>query len=91
MNPKAYETLAGHHIDSVRRDVSGAHRLAVRQGRPADPSPIWRWLTVRLASVRRRRPIHVARPGGDLRSPGRAQLRQDVLDVGARRLRRDPE
>ena len=40
---------------------------------------------------RHRAPLDVARPGRDLRAPGRAELGQDVLDVAARGLRRDPE
>lgn len=90
MNPKSYETLAGHHIDSVRREASGTHQLALMKGRRANRPPIWRRLVDRLASVRHRAPVDVARPGRDLRPPRGAQLGQDVLDVRAGRLQGDP-
>ena len=91
MDQKSYEILAAQRLEALHREAEVARLVARSKGRREGPRAIWGWLVVRLASVRRRRPIHVARPGGDLRSPGRAQLRQDVLDVGARRLRRDPE
>jgi hypothetical protein len=91
MNPKSYETLAGHRIDAVRREAAGTQLMARAERRQAGRPPIWRQLIDRLTSVRRRSPIDVARPGGDLRPSRRAELRKDVLDVGTRRLRRDPE
>lgn len=91
MNPKSYEALAGHHIDAVRRESTGAHLMTRTGGRRRGRPAIWRRLIDALASVRRRTPIDVARPGGDLRSPRGAEFRQDVLDMRARRLGRDPE
>ena len=91
MGPKSYEILAAQRLEALHGEAEVARMFACPKGRREGPGAIWRWLVVRLASVGRRRPVHVARPGGDLRPPGRAQLRQDVLDVGARRLRRDPE
>src|SRR5262245_29307973 len=42
-------------------------------------------------SVRQRTPLDRAGPARDLGSPRRPELGEDVLDVAARGLRRDPE
>jgi hypothetical protein len=89
MNPKSYETLAGHHIDSIRREASGTHQLALMKGRRANRRPIWRGLVDRLASVRHRVEVDLVRSGRDLRPPRGGLRGQDVLDVRAGRLQGD--
>ncbi len=91
MNPKAYETLATQHIDTMRREAAGGHVLA-RAGvvNTSDGTLLRRWFD-RLRSVGRDPLVHVARPGRDLRAARRPELGQDVLDVTAGGLGRDPQ
>ena len=88
MNPKLYETLAAQHIDSLHREAAGGHRISRGADAAGPADALRRWIDRRW-SVRRLAALDVARPGGDLRSPRRAELGQDVLDVAARRLGRD--
>ena len=93
MNPKLYETLGAEHQADLRREALGGHRLASsRDGVAADRGIPGlhprRWLD-RLTVLWDGARADVARPGRDLGSTRRPELRQDVLDVTARGLGRD--
>ena len=97
MYDRFYESLATDHVDELRREAADRRLAAMVDRTPrgramlAAPSRLLRESLGRVASVVRRAPVDVARPRGDLGSPRRPQLGQDVLDMRARRLRRDPE
>ncbi len=96
MHPIDYEMIAASHRRDLDREVEGAHRMARAGGVPRGPSVSARVRTglARFSlggwvSALRVYP-DVARPGRDLRSASRPELGQDVLDVAAGGLRRDP-
>lgn len=91
MNPKAYESLASLHVDTLRREASGGQRM-IRAGlQPSERGGfLRRWLDA-VRSVGRGARSDAAGPGGDLRPARGAELRQDVLHVTAGGLGGDPE
>jgi hypothetical protein len=95
MNPKMYEGLGAQHQAALHREAAGGHLVArSRDGRPtADEAPrlhAARWAD-RVAALRRGLGLDVTRPRRDLGPTRRPELRQDVLHVAARRLRRDTQ
>ncbi len=93
MHPRSYEALAASHLEDLRRDAAGEQRLAratVRRRRLDQFGRVRGWLD-RLGSGRRADTRNVARPRGDLRPSRGPELGQDVFDVAAGRLGRDPQ
>lgn len=93
MYPRSYEALAASHLEDLRHDAAGEQRLAranVRRSRLDQFGRVRGWLD-RLGSGRRADTPNVARPRGDLRPSRGAELGQDVFDVAAGRLGRDPQ
>ena len=92
MIPKLYEVLNTQHLADLRRDAAGTQMLARARadGQGGGEIP-------RLGAQRRLRRVaamlrlDLARPRRDLGAARRPELRQDVLDVAARGLRRDAE
>jgi hypothetical protein len=95
MHPTDYEFLAADRHETFRREAESGHVLARARGeapRQSVVSAIREWLSRRPVLDRlsaHRVGVDVARPGGDLGPPRRAEFGQDVLHVTAGGLGRD--